>query len=229
MIVASMMESRQKALADSALFSGLPKPLLRNLADIAQEKQYRRGETIFLEGRISGGFYMVMQGQVKILKMSLDGKEQILYILGAGEPFGITPVFHGKGFPASAVSMTASTALHFPKGAFLALVAAHPELTLAVLSALCLRMRRLSTQIESLSLKDAPMRLAAHLLYLAEQQGNTMHVTLNIPKKQLANLLGTSPETLSRIFAEMSADGLLRVKGKRIELLRIEELKNQTG
>ena len=182
-----------------------------------------------MEGSVSSGFYMVAQGQVKLFKMALDGREQILYVLHPGEPFGIVPVFHGQTFPASAASMSAVTVFFFPKKDFLRLISAEPELALSVMAALARRLRRFAAKIESLSLKEVPMRLAAHLLYLQEKQGGTEQVLLDIPKKQLASLLGASAETLSRIFAEMSAAGLIRVEGRTIKLLDCDALRNRTG
>ncbi len=101
---------------------------------------------------------------------------------------------------------------------------ATPSLALSMLAMLSLRLRRFAAQVESLSLKEVPGRLAAHLIYLTEEQNRTDQVMLDIPKGQLASLLGTSPETLSRIFSKMSDEGLIRVDGKRIELLDYEEL-----
>ncbi|WP_417910234.1 Crp/Fnr family transcriptional regulator [Candidatus Electronema sp. PJ] len=221
------MENKEKVLAASVLCKGLSEMLLQQVAAIAQERHFRRGEVIFLEGNTSSGFYMVVAGQVKVFKMALDGREQILYVLGPGEPFGIVPVFHGQHFPASAISLGDSTAFFFPKQEFIALITAHPDLALAIIAALARRLRRFADKIESLSLKEVPARLASHLLYLARIQARMDQVTLDIPKKQLANLLGTSAETLSRIFAEMSAAGLIQVKGRKIELLNPEELKNK--
>lgn len=223
------MISKEKILAASILFQGTSGSLLRQLAEMAQEKHFGRGEAIFLEGSLSSGFYMVAQGQVKIIKMALDGREQIIYVLGAGEPFGLIPVFHSQGFPASAISLTSSSALFFPRQEFINLLTAHPDLALSIIALLSLRLRRLATKIESLSLKDAPMRLAVHLVYLAEEQGRNDQVTLDMPKKQLANLLGTSPETLSRIFADLSEEGLIRVDGKKIDLLCYEKLRKLGG
>jgi CRP-like cAMP-binding protein len=218
------MENKEKVLANSMLFKGLPAPLLGQLAEMAQSRQYRRGEVIFLEGGYSRGFYVVAQGQVKLFKMALDGREQILYVLVPGEPFGIVPVFHGQSFPATAVSMIDSSAFFFPTQEFVALLTAHPELALAIIAAMARRLRRFADKIESLSLKDAPARLAAHLLYLVRRQDRTEHVTLDIPKKQLANLLGTSAETLSRIFNDLSAEGIIRVEGRKIVLLDVKRL-----
>ena len=90
-----------------------------------------------------------------------------------------------------------------------------------------MRLRRFTSQIESLSLKEVPARLASYLLYLSEEQGTADYVELEIAKGQLASLLGTIPETLSRIFGKTSEEGLIEVKGKRIRLLDRERLENR--
>ena len=218
------MQNKKEIIANSVLFAGLPDALLERVVELSQEKKFKRGETIFFEGDEGTGFYMVGQGKVKIFKMSMDGKEQILHIFGSGEPFGEVPVFHGQPFPANAVSLVSSSLLFFPRQEFVDLVTATPSLALSMLAMLSLRLRRFASQVESLSLKEVPGRLAAHLVYLTEEQGRTDQVMLDIPKGQLASLLGTSPETLSRIFSKMSDEGLIRVDGKRIELLNYEEL-----
>jgi CRP/FNR family transcriptional regulator len=210
------MKNKREIIAESLLFSGLPADQLDKVTAIAQERSFGRGASIFFEGDPGDGFYMVAEGQVKIFKMSLDGKEQILHIFGPGEPFGEVPVFHGQPFPANAMSLTRTRLLYFPRREFVELVTAHPSLALNLLAMLSLRLRRFAAQIESLSLKEVPGRLAAYLVYLAEEQGSTRQVTLDIPKGQLASLLGTIPETLSRIFARMTEEGLIRVEGRTI-------------
>ena len=114
--------------------------------------------------------------------------------------------------------------LFFPRQEFIDLITSSPSMALSMLAVLSMRLRQFANQIESLSLKEVPGRLAAHLLYLAEEQGRTDQVVLDIPKGQLANLLGTSPETLSRIFAKMAKEGIINVQGKTIQLLRYEDL-----
>ncbi|MCI5113789.1 MAG: Crp/Fnr family transcriptional regulator [Candidatus Electrothrix sp. AX1] len=218
------MLNKKNVLEESVLFKGLPPHLLEQITELASVKKFQRGESIFFEGDEATGFYMVGQGRVKIYKMSLDGKEQILHIFGPGEPFGEVPVFHGRPFPANAISIEASTMLFFPRQRFIDLINSTPSLALSMLAVLSMRLRRFAAQIESLSLKEVPARLAAHLIYLTEEQKRTDYVILDIPKGQLASLLGTSPETLSRIFTKMSNEGLIRVKGKEIELLEYQIL-----
>lgn len=212
------MEKRELINA-SFLFGGLPEEQLEAVARIAVEKRFEKGASVFHEGEPGNGFYMVAEGKVKIFKMSWAGKEQILHIFGPGEPFGEVPVFHGSPFPANAETLVKSLLLFFPRVKFIALVEENPSLALHMLAILSLRLRRFVDQIENLSLKEVPARLAGYLLYLLEEQGGEDSVELEISKGQLASLLGTIPETLSRIFARMSDEGLIAVDGKKICIL----------
>lgn len=210
------MESLLNILATTPLFSGMTNEQLNQIRDIAQEKQYKRGETVFWEGEPAIGFYVVVGGQVKIYKSSFDGKEQILHIYGPGHPFGEVPVFSGGRFPANATALEKSHLLFFPRKDFIDLITAHPSLALNMLAVLSMRLRQFTIQVENLSLKEVPARLASYLIFLAEEQETPDSVSLPISKGQLASLLGTIPETLSRIFNKMSNQGLIRVKGSEI-------------
>ena len=221
------MYNKDKLLANSLLFSGLPAEQLREIGRISASKHYAKGVAIFHEGDPGIGFFMVASGKVKIFKMSFDGKEQILHIFGPGEPFGEVPVFHGSPFPANAETLTEADLLFFPRTEFVNLVTANPSLALNMLAVLALRLRRFATQIESLSLKEVPGRLASYLHYLMEEQQRVDKVVLDIPKGQLASLLGTSSETLSRIFNKMTEEGLIRVEGKTISILDAEGLRER--
>jgi CRP/FNR family transcriptional regulator, dissimilatory nitrate respiration regulator len=209
----------REAIGSSALFNGLPPEQIDRIVRIVVKKHFNRGETIFFEGDNGTGFYMVDNGKVKIYKMSFSGKEQILHIFGPGEPFGEVPVFHGKPFPATAEALMKSSLFFFPREKFIQLIHETPSIALNMLAVLSLRLRRFTSQIESLSLKEVPARLAGYLMYLSEEQENTDVIELEISKGQLASLLGTIPETLSRIFAKMSEEGLIAVDGRTIRIL----------
>lgn len=216
--------NKKQLIAASFLFNGLPEKQIDALVDISVEKNFKRGEMIFFEGDLGIGFYMVGAGKVKIYKVSFSGKEHILHIFGGGEPFGEVPVFNGRPFPANAQALENSSMFFFPRESFVRLVEAHPSLALNMLGVLSLRLRSFASQIENLSLKEVPARLAGYLLYLVEEQGNREQVELDISKGQLASLLGTIPETLSRIFARMNEEGLIQVNGRKIDLLDHEGL-----
>jgi len=200
-------------------FSGLSQNQLEALRQIVADKHFNKGEIIFSEGDEGNGFYVVADGKVKIFKSSIEGKEQILHIYGPGNPFGEVPVFSGKQFPANAQAMVKSHLLFFPRTAFVALLANNPSLAMNMLAVLSMRLREFTVQIENLSLKEVPGRLASYLIYLADEQKAGDHISLTISKGQLASLLGTIPETLSRILAKMSSRHLIEVSGRDIKLL----------
>jgi len=206
------------------LFEGLPVNEQHELAGISVEKKFKRGQTVFSEGDPGNGFYVVASGKVKIFKLSVDGKEQILHIFGPGEPFGEVPVFEGRRFPAHAIALEESSFVFFPRTAFIELIGNNPSLALNMLAVLSRRLRRFAALVDDLSLKEVPARLAAHLLYLSKEQDDADSVRLDIPKGQLAALLGTIPETLSRILNKMTKQGFIEGDGPRIRILDRETL-----
>lgn len=221
------MKSSTDIISKIPLFEGLPGDEIDALARIALEKPFKKGNPVFFEGEAATGFYVVVCGQVKIFKLSVDGKEQILHIFGPGEPLGEVPVFAGKDFPAHAEVLADSRLLFFPKHAFTALISEIPSLALNMLAVLSRRLRQFTVQVEHLSLKEVPGRLAVYLLYLSNEKGGDATVDLAITKGQLASLLGTIPETLSRILTKMTKRGLVHVDGPRIQIMdrgRLEAL-----
>jgi CRP/FNR family transcriptional regulator, dissimilatory nitrate respiration regulator len=212
-------------ISKTILFEGLPDDNIHQLLGIAREREFPRNEIIFSEGDSANGFYVTADGLVKIYKLSSEGKEQILHIFGPGEPFGEVPVFSGQTFPAYAEALTSIRALFFPRQAFVKLVSDNPSLALNLLAVLSMRLRRFTVQIENLSLKEVPGRLAAYFLMISVEQNTPGFVMLNITKSQLASFLGTIPETLSRMLNRMAAMELIRVEGRKISLMDIEGLK----
>jgi CRP/FNR family transcriptional regulator, dissimilatory nitrate respiration regulator len=213
-------------LAATPLFSGLPEAQLTELAAIAVDQTCKRGQTLFYEGSEATGFYVIASGKIKIYKLSLEGKEQILHIFGAGEFFGEVPVFAGGQYPAHAEALESSRVLFIPKAGFFELIQKQPSLATNMLAILSLRLKRFTHLIEDLSLKEVPGRLAAYLLLLGERQPNAEIFDLDITKGQLAALLGTIPETLSRILSRMSQLGYIEVEGRKITILDRDALEN---
>ena len=221
-----------KRIASIPLFEGLSAQQQEELSMIVADQVFRRGQSIFSEGDDAIGFYVVVTGRVKIFKLSLEGKEQILHIFGPGEPFGEVPVFTGQHFPANAEAMEESRIFFFARDSFVALIKKTPSIALNMLAVLSVRLRRFTHLIDDLSLKEVPGRLSAYLLYLSEQEKGASDLELTITKSQLASLLGTVPETLSRIFDKMSRLGLIELDGPRIKILDrqgIEDLAEAGG
>ena len=210
-------------LSQADLFKGLTVEQLEAIARIVSDKEYKKGQLIFSEGDEGVGFYLVISGRVKIYKLSPEGKEQIMHIFGPGQPFAEVPVFEDSHYPANAEAMERCKLFFFPKKGFISLIQENPSLAMNMLASLSQRLKQFSNLIESLSLKEVPGRLASYLLYLSDRNGSIDEFKLDIAKSQLASLLGTIPETLSRIFAKMGSKELVEISGPRITIL------NRTG
>jgi len=218
------MDTVTEAIPRSALFKGLSDDHLKDIRRIGIDRRFGKREPVFFEGEDCKGFFLVIEGMVRVFKVSVEGKEQTLHFFGPGEPLGEVPVFSGQPFPANAEAIEPSRLIFFPRQAFVDLISVNPSLSLNLLAVLSMRLHQFAAQIENLSLKEVPARVASHLVYLAEEQGREDSVTLTISKGQLASLLGTIPETLSRIFARMTDQGFIRVSGRTIDLLDVEGL-----
>jgi CRP/FNR family transcriptional regulator len=206
------------------LFHGLPQEQLEEVVEITVDKTFEKGQTVFSEGEEASGFYVVISGQVKIFKLSSEGKEQILHFVARGESFGEVPMFAGGRFPAHAEAIERSRIFFFPRVVFLELIRKDPSLAMNMLADLSGRLRRFTQLVEEISLKEVPSRLAVYLLYLSRRENGSGDIELSITKGQLASLLGTIPETISRILGKMSGQNIIKVLGRKITIMDREKL-----
>jgi len=213
------MSSDDKGTLSSPLWEGLGSEYEETVRRISHGKKYPRGHVIFTEGERADGFYIVESGQVRIYKTSPDGKEQILHLLGEGESFGEAAVFAGQEYPASAKANTAVQCRFIPRHDFIAMIQRNPALAMNMLAIMAVRLRRFAAMVEDLSLKEVPGRLCSYLLYLSERSADTCLLEPEAGKNQLAALLGTIPETLSRILTRMERMELIKREGSRIRIL----------
>jgi CRP-like cAMP-binding protein len=221
------MKKARDILIKSQLFGELPEEHITEIEKIAVDKHFDKGDVIFYDGDEGNGFYLVATGSVSVYKLSSEGKEQILHIVKEGDTIGAVPVFSGKSFPANARAISKSHLLFFDRKKFIQLITNKPSLTMNILALLSMRLREFTIQVENLSLKEIPGRLAAYLLYLSQEQGDKDLIKLNISKIQLANLLGTGPESLSRALGNMKSRKLVEEEGANIRLINrglLEEL-----
>ena len=206
-------------LAKLPLFHKLDEKALKLLDRILMKREFGRGENIFAEGSESTGFYIIITGRVKVYKLSADGKEQILHIAASRELLGAVSAFAGDPYPAFADAMEKTGMFFFPRKEFLVLIQKEPSVVMNMMANLAMRLQHFTRMIEDLSLKEVPGRLAAYLLYLSKKSKDSDNIEIDISKGQLASLLGTIPETLSRILKKMHEKGILNVKGRKVELL----------
>lgn len=205
-------------LRESRLFDGVSDVELEILAQASQILQYKAGEDIFTEGDGATGFYIVASGQVKVFKLSAEGKEHLLHLFGKGEPLGEVAVFTGGRYPASAAAVKDTACLRLSRGRFLEIIEERPQLAMNMIATLSERLRRFTRLVEDLSLKEVSARLARYILDLSELKGGTDEISLDVTKGQLARSLGTVSETLSRTLGKMKAKGVIDVNGRTIRI-----------
>lgn len=204
-------------IAAAPLFRGLSEKQLGELQRLFPGRHYGQGRIIFAEGEKAEGFFVLLSGKLKIYKLSPEGKEQILHIIEPGEPFAEVALFSETTFPAYAEAIRESEVMFFPRKGFEKLIRDDPSIVMNMFAILSQRLKYFTRLIENLSLKEVPQRFAAYLIFLADRERSD-DVSLGISKGQLASLLGTIPETLSRIMGRMAAQRIIEIHGGRIRI-----------
>jgi CRP/FNR family transcriptional regulator len=196
-----------------AYFRSLDPHLLSVLAGQAILRSFDPGETILLEGEPSSGLWLIEEGRVKVYKLSPDGREHILHLLGPGDSFNDIAALDGGPNPSSAASLGHTLALNLPSEALNAALHDSPQLAQAVIRALTGRVRSLVQQIEDLALHSATTRLARFLL---EQTESPALSGPGITRAAIAAHLATTPETVSRGLRALEQIGAIRFDRHRI-------------
>ncbi|MBO8143982.1 MAG: Crp/Fnr family transcriptional regulator [Thermodesulfobacterium sp.] len=212
-------------LKKSSLFQNAPQNILTELAELATVLKFDKNQEIFGEGEKALGFFLVLDGMVKIYKLSPKGKEQIIHILGPGDVFAEIVLGGAETYPVYAQTLSKVKLAFFEKQKFLNLVQRKPEIALNLLALFAGKLKTLVKQIENLTLKGAGERLLSYLWDLSKE-GKQSIFTLNISKSQIALLLGITPETLSRLIQKFKDEEILEIKGKKVKLINPEKIKN---
>ena len=149
-------------------------------------------------------------------------KKRILHIVQPGQSFADAAIFADGNYPAFAEPLTDARLIFFPKKEFLQLLHSHSQLAINMIAGLSRYLRLFATQIEDLTFRDVPARLARYLTTLGCCRDG--RVTLPVSKAQLASNLGTTSETLSRTLRKMVDEGIISVRGKEIEIVDADRL-----
>lgn len=207
-------------LQRAPLLSSLSPSELQLLAARTVRKKFSAGELLFSEGEPCNGLHIISHGRVRIVKTSVNGREQVLAVNVPGESIAEIPVFDGGPYPASAVAIEDAEIAFVSRRDFNAYCLEHPEVALKVLSVVGGRLRRLVAIIEELSFTTIRQRLIAALLKLAQSEGvkTARGIEFQLPAthQELANQLGTVRELISRNLMRLQAEGLLDVDARQI-------------
>ena len=211
------------AVRAAAMFSALDAAAVREFLRRCPTLRRPAGAQIFGPGEAAERFFVLLEGRVKVFKLSPKGDEQILHICEAGQTFGEAAVLTGGNYPAFAEAVEDATLLAVSRTDLRKAIAANPELAMGMLAGLSVKLREFNRLIEQLSLKEVPARLASVLLRMADEAGGP-RFRLRQSKRELAAQIGAVPETLSRALGKLSSAGLIAVRGARISILDADGL-----
>jgi len=188
---------------------------LRRLARASELRTLARGGVLFLEGDPAEQFFVVVEGWVKVYKGHPEGDRQIvLHLEGPGSPLAEVAVFLDEArYPASAEAATPARVLAVPKATFLELLEAEPAVARGALRYLARRQRALIRLLAKLTFQDVLERLVGYLVERLEAEGQGFELPTNA---ELAALLGTVPEIVSRKLWKLYREGLIELDGRRV-------------
>lgn len=217
-------------LRKTALFSRLEPESLADLERIARVRRVDAGEVLFAAGDPASGFFVLLEGRIKLYKISPEGKEYILRIVRAGETCAEAVAFSGLRYPVFAEALEPCRVARFEVNEFRRLIHRTPQLALNMIATMAELLHALTVKIEDLSLREVGARLCRHLLELADEESGApkdgMTIELETTKTALAARIGTISETLSRTFRKLQQQGLLRVERNRVTLLDCRRLRD---
>lgn len=208
---------------------GLPDSDVARLLKSLEVRSYGPREIVMGEGEPCRGFFVLRGGRARIFRTGTDGREQILRLLAPGDTFGEVPVFDGGPNPATVEAIEASEALFVPTPAFLDVVARHPEVAFALLRHFARRLRSFTELVEQISLQTVQNRIARYLYLTAREEGIETSegyiVPRTITQQDLAALVGSVREVVSRTLKVMEDDGLVEVRRKEFLVRDLDALR----
>lgn len=222
------VSDRVTALRRIPLFGPLTDVELELLARRSVEKRYAPGEALFHEGDECEGIYLLVEGRVKIYKISPSGREMTIAVEQAPGSVAELPLFDGDPYPASVAALTGVTALLLYKRDFHQICRQNPEVSLKMLAVVGRRLRQLVQTIEGVTFGSVRQRLARMLIELSDEAGSD---TFSLPAthQELASRLGTVREVVSRNLGRFQAEGLIRSAERQVTILDREGLEREAS
>ena len=207
-------------------FSDLSDSDLEKISSKMISRIYEKGKMILLEESEGETFFIILSGVVKVTRLSDDGREVILAILGESDFFGEMSLLDGEGRSANIVANERSEVVTLSRRDFLDCLQKYPKIAIALLEELAVRLRKSDQHIESLSLSDSEQRIGITLIRLAEELGTIKQGDVNVKnlpyQQDLANMAGTSRETVSRTLKLLESKNLLKRDGRNLTIYKFD-------
>lgn len=213
------MESKDipAALRDSHLFSALDEEQLERVRRHSHIIDMVEGESLFFQGDEVSSFYLVVEGRIKLYRLSPEGKEKIVEIMETGHTFGEALMFMSEStYPVTATALAPSRVIGINCRAFRELLHESIETCFLVMGNMSFRLRGLIREIDALSLDTGTVRIASYLLHQAPADKDTFE--LDIAKSVIASRLSVKPETFSRILKQLHDKDIVVIEGRRVTI-----------
>jgi len=210
-------------LQSVALFWDLSEEELGYISEKMIARHYKSGNYIFLEDSEGEQCFFVVQGSVKVTRLSKDGREVILAMLNEGEFFGEMALLDGESRSANVIALEETEVLTLNREDFLVVLHDYPQIAIQLLKEMAHRLRKSDRHIASLSLSDAEKRIALCIIRFADEQGVIKRGQVSIPKvpiqQDIANMAGTSRETVSRAINLLEKEHFIKRQGRELLIL----------
>ena len=223
-------KSAVELLKSVTLFADLGEAELERFSHVAVPRTFPAGTRVFHEGDNSDACYIVSEGSFRVTREHSDGRAITLATLGPGEIFGELAMLDGDRRSASAEALSDGELLALPAGDVRSLLARHPEIALKLVAGLVRRLRAANVRLSRQSFQTVPSRVAGILSQLSREAEDDNapgdEVTIRMNQTDLAQLAGTSRESVSRFLADLERSGVVRSGRGRVTILDPAKLHN---
>jgi CRP/FNR family transcriptional regulator len=209
-------------LAQIPYFVGLDSRTLIEIGRAVRRRTLAPGEAVLVEGKPCEGLYFVIQGQVRLIRGSTEGREHVLRVLGPGATFNDIAVFDGGPNSDGAVAVGSTTVGFIPKANMTGLIDRHPQVAKAALKLLSSRQRTLGNVVEDLALRDVTTRVARLLLGCMGQHEHIVEqapdACARITHQEIASMVGSVREVVQRVLKDLERDGAIALERTSIRI-----------
>ena len=201
-------------------FQDLDARALERIRASVFELRLERGQILFMEGESAQAMYVVRSGQVKIFKVSPDGREQVLRIAAAGDCFNEVPIFDEGPNPANAEAVDPAILWGIRRTDMRRLVEEHPAIAVGFLKAFAGKLRYFTRKVEDLSFRSVTSRVAKFLLEIAEDDGKGgLCLKHQFTQQEMAAVVGTAREMIGRAFRVLEKEGAIKLDRHRVVIV----------
>lgn len=223
-----MGNCEQCIVRELSSLKALSKDELIHLASCKDSVTIKKGEVIFNEGDVMNGVYCIKEGTCKLVKMNSNGKDTIIQLITKGELLGQTSILTEEKSTLSAVAVDDMRVCFIPKNEILGFIDNNKSFSFEVTKNVCKNLNDATNFAVNHTHKTVKERLAISLLEILNSAGtdNEGYLNLQLTREEIASMVGTATESCIRLLADLKKENLIDLKGKKIKILQLNELRN---